>query len=650
MESFYGGRQGASIVIKARFKYVTDQTENGNYIDPYYGIAYNKATALPEGTERTQALNSLAAETMTVQLSDPNYTEVWYNEYCIIDPDNKNNTNNGQIYRRTLKSSNDEDPIGSVAEYIGQIVGPAGSSPQLGDFTSVTALQNSFAAERESLDTDDVLTYVGINDEWTVATPGHLPDTPMKIQSLGSAANFIPGNNTTLYTDNTITAGDGQHYIQHGGYGWYNIRKNTDTSDVSKVYLGFDIPYYVTEFARGQALDFTASPALNKTINTTTAVKAPFYEKYLVDIPRGVTGGWLNNFRFITTTSANQYYAFTAANLTYTPSTGTYTRGSTKATNAKGQDVWLADFSYYKPDGSVATITNFNIGIRKEIRTIEFDTSDTLETAGTLKITLTDNNVDTFTKALTSIKTASLDANNNLSITFNNNNIAPISVNLKTVTSINLANDGTLTFGRSDGTSDVFSKKVQWVDSVTVDNNKNLKIHLNTAASSTYAVNQNLNIYTDVSYTDSTGVLQLVNSNPNLSISAVVRTIQQGLYVNTGTTVTVATSATTAAIVSEANTVLSNAHASTTQAQIVNVKYGNTSNAKIEAVVFYYDTTTPSSWKILGSTGGSSTGAALAPATTSIPYDPSTDLILETTAIAATGTLSSYWLGYPATV
>ena len=31
MESFYGGRQGASIVIKARFKYVTDQTENGNY-------------------------------------------------------------------------------------------------------------------------------------------------------------------------------------------------------------------------------------------------------------------------------------------------------------------------------------------------------------------------------------------------------------------------------------------------------------------------------------------------------------------------------------------------------------------------------------------------------------------------------------------
>ena len=102
---------------------------------------------------------------MTVQLNDPDYKEVWYNEYCIIDPENKNNTNNGKIYRRTLKSSNDEDPIGSVAEYIGQIVGPAGSSPQLGDFTSVTALQNSFAAERESLGADDVLAYIGINDE-----------------------------------------------------------------------------------------------------------------------------------------------------------------------------------------------------------------------------------------------------------------------------------------------------------------------------------------------------------------------------------------------------------------------------------------------------------------------------------------------------
>lgn len=647
MESFYGGRQGASIVIKARFKYVTDKTVNGNPIDPYYDIAYNKATALPEGAERTQALNDLAAETMTVQLSDPNYTEVWYNEYCIIDPDNKNNTNNGKIYRRTLKSSNDEDPIGSVAEYIGQIVGPAGSSPQLGDFTSVTALQSSFAAERESLGADDVLAYIGINDEWTVATPGRLPDTPMKIQSLGSAANFIPGNNTTLYTDNTITAGDGQHYIQHGGYGWYNIRKNTDTSDVSKVYLGFDIPYYVTEFARGQALDFTASPALNKTINTTTAVKAPFYEKYLVDIPRGITGGWLNNFRFVTTTSANQYYAFTAANLTYTPSTGTYTRGSTKATNTKGQDVWLADFSYYKPDGSVATITNFNIGIRKEIRAIEFDTSDTLETAGTLKITLTDNNVDTFTKALTSIKTANV-TNDVLNITFNNNNIAPISVNLKTITGITLANDGTLTISRSDGTSNVFSKALTRITSAEVDANKHLKINFNNNTVS--AIDTNLNIYTNVSYTDSTGVLQLVNSNPNLSISAVVRTIQQGLYVNTGNTVTVATNATTAAIVSAANTALTNAHASTTQAQIVNVKYGTSSSAKIEAVVFYYDTTTPSSWKILGSTGGSSTGAALAPATTSIPYDPSTDLILETTAITATGALSSYWLGYPTTV
>ena len=646
MESFYGGRQGASIVIKARFKYVTDQTENGNYIDPYYGIAYAAATSLPNGsTERADALEALAKATMTVQLNDPVYKEVWYNEYCIIDPENKNNTNNGKIYRRTLKSSNDEDPIGSVAEYIGQIVGPAGSSPQLGDFTSVTALQNSFAAERESLGADDVLAYIGINDEWTVATPGHLPDTPMKIQSLGSAANFIPGNNTTLYTDNTITAGDGQHYIQHGGYGWYNIRKNTDTDDVSKVYLGFDIPYYVTEFARGQALDFTASPALNKTINTTTAVKAPFYEKYLVDIPRGITGGWLNNFRFVTTTSANQYYAFTAANLTYTPSTGTYTRGSAKATNTKGQDVWLADFSYYKPDGSVATITNFNIGIRREIRDIEFDTSNDLTKAGSLTITLTDNDTENFIKALTSIKTASV-TNDVLNITFNNDNIQPISTNLKTITGISLANDGTLTINRSDGNNNVFSKVFTTITSAEVDANKHLKINFNNNTVS--AIDTNLNIYTNVSYTDSTGVLQLVNSNPNLSISAVVRTIQQGLYVNTGNTVTVATNATTAAVVSAANTALNGA--STTQAQIVNVKYGDSSNAKIEAVVFYYDTTTPSSWKILGSTGGSSTGAALAPATTSIPYDPSTDLVLETTAITATGTLSSYWLGYPTTV
>lgn len=349
----------------------------------------------------------------------------------------------------------------------------------------------------------------------------------------------------------------------------------------------------------------------------------------------------MNNFRFVTTTAANQYYAFTAANLTYTPSTGTYAlkNNATKATNSKGQDVWLADFSYYKPNGSVTTITNFNIGIRREIRSVQFDTSNDLTTAGTLTITLTDNSVNTFTKALTSIKTANV-TNDVLNITFNNDNIAPISVNLRTITGITLANDGTLTISRSDGTNNVFSKALTRITSAEVDANKHLKINFNNNTVS--AIDTNLNIYTDVSYTDSTGVLQLVNSNPNLSISAVVRTVQQGLYVNTGNTITVATNATTAAIVSAANTALNNAHASTTQAQIVNVKYGDSSSAKIEAVVFYYDTTTPSSWKILGSAGGSSTGAALAPATTSIPYDPSTDLVLETTGIAATGTLSSY--------
>ena len=388
MESFYGGRQGASVVIKGSFKYITNEQEgsgnNLHYIDPYYGMALAALTS--SGMDEDAAKQALAKDTMTVQLSDPKYTDVWYNEYCIIDPVNKNNTNNGKIYRRTLKSTNEDDPVGRIAEYVGQIVGPAGSSPYLGDFTDTTTLQNQFNYDRGHLEVDDILTYLGDKgddeEEWTTATRNAPSDLSMKIRPLVTGTNLIAGN--------TQTNGA---YVQQGNYGWYNIRKNTSDTDTSLVYLGFDIPYYVTEFANGHALSYNQTNVqVTKTINTGQEIVAPFYEKYQINVPRGVPGAWIDNLRWVTTSFANQYYNLSS--LTYeAPSQANEWTDSweiplntTKPSVSAGTTVWVCDFHWVDKDGVQQNIGEpLYIGAYKAINNI------TLDNDGTLKISYTDN-------------------------------------------------------------------------------------------------------------------------------------------------------------------------------------------------------------------------------------------------------------------
>ena len=88
MDSFYGGKQGVSFIIKETFSSVKEMAE-----------------AFSGGAT---------------------YTDVWYGEYCLIDTPNKNNADNGKIFRRGLNYMQ-ADMHG--AEYVGQIVGPSSGTP-----------------------------------------------------------------------------------------------------------------------------------------------------------------------------------------------------------------------------------------------------------------------------------------------------------------------------------------------------------------------------------------------------------------------------------------------------------------------------------------------------------------------------------------
>jgi len=99
-ESFYGGRQGASFILKKT----------------YISIAEMKAEFQQGG--------------VTLR-------EVNYGEYVMIDPGNVNDPNNGKIFRRGMDLSNEYG--GGI--YIGQIQGPEGKIKNLevGDYDPTAA-------------------------------------------------------------------------------------------------------------------------------------------------------------------------------------------------------------------------------------------------------------------------------------------------------------------------------------------------------------------------------------------------------------------------------------------------------------------------------------------------------------------------------
>lgn len=584
MESFYGGRQGASVVIKARFKYITDQAdEEGNYFDPYYGLAFESLKSEMGGDDvaAERAATALASDVMTVQLSDPSYTQVWYNEYCIIDPTNKNNANNGKIYRRTLKSFNEEDIIGSVAEYIGQIVGPAGSSPQLRGVYDTGTLQTNFENELKDFKLDDVLSYLKNDGSSATIHPEDIEseDSPiLGTQPLISGTNLIPGN--TQDVDN--------NYVQHGSYGWYHIRKNTDTEDISKVYLGFDIPYYVTEFEDGDVLSYRrTNVSITKTINTGEEPVAPFYEKYKINVPRGVPGAWIDNLRWEVTENANAYYGLNQvryiepSNDNSEPDSWGIPVGTEPPSIPADVTIWACDFHWIDKTGVQHDISNLYVSNYKGINNI------TLNDTGTLTITYTDNS-----------------------------------------------------------TATNFSNKLVWITDALVVTGSEAGLD-NYVGHLLIKFNNNT-LFPPNEY----NIINIQNNPYNGYIDlGLVKTIQEGLFVQSKgyEVTTVVSSDSFANIETKVHNYLNGLTGVNApdeeKAQIVTIKKDfGTASEKVEKTIAYWNSIAKK-WEILGDTvatsGGFNGGAVLDPNTTNISTE-STDLVLTAQALNSSGSLNDY--------
>lgn len=261
LESFYGGKQGISPVIKGSFKYIDEN-------DPAYIAAIAAIDAGTSDKDKEEINN----ETMDLCFLNPNYKDIWYNELCIIDTESKNNSNNGKLYRRTLKGLGN---IGTnlCAEYIGQIVGPAGGNPRM-EFMSIEDLKT----KASGLETKDnkTISYPGQNNQE--------PFNPNLLEifddSTGNAI-FVPGKvSENEYNDNIK-------------YTWVNFIDDKSTEE-SVVYMGFKIPYTVFDFT-------TESVSWTQEVNIqdNSSDEHPFYKNINIQVPRGVRGNAPLNFRVV---------------------------------------------------------------------------------------------------------------------------------------------------------------------------------------------------------------------------------------------------------------------------------------------------------------------------------------------------------------
>ena len=250
MDSFYGGKQGISFVIKDRF------------------------TSIDE---------------MNIEFAKSTYETTWYGEYCIINTKNKNDKDNGKIFKRTAYNAA-SDSGSSFAEYIGQIVGPAGGVPNI-QIGSITDLKKNFDAI--TVNDGDTIYYKNNNNNYSVT----YPDTTTPSDQLGiqqsttmsvvykSAKDYY---NTTTPSLSTTAAFK---------YGFYTFQTADENNTLATLGIGFEIPYVDFLTPSINMVPQNVSPSV--TCNLVDGERNKFLYRHEFNIPAGVPGPYIGNIHTV---------------------------------------------------------------------------------------------------------------------------------------------------------------------------------------------------------------------------------------------------------------------------------------------------------------------------------------------------------------
>ena len=230
--SFYGGRRGASFVIAKRYSTIAEMV-----------------AAFSQGGD---------------------YKTVNYDEYVLIDTENKNNPDNGKIYRRGYEYNNS---MGG-AIYEGQIVGPAGLAPH----TEMHTID-----EVEQIQEREDFTYRRGSGEYSPVGGNIIPGKYVE-----------PGTGIIKYNDKIS---------------WAYCSVRDMNSHESTAHIGFKFPYTVIDYTTTSVSTYENGDYADTSAATRTDDGShPFYEKWNISIPKGVKGDAFKNFRVMVADNTIQSY------------------------------------------------------------------------------------------------------------------------------------------------------------------------------------------------------------------------------------------------------------------------------------------------------------------------------------------------------
>ena len=405
-ESFYGGKAGTPFVIAK---------------------SYNSINAMIADFAKGPAL-----------------TAVQYGEHVIINTEDKNNSNNGALYRRGYDYNNS---MGG-AIYVGTIVGPSGKAPMF----ELTTIEN--IKEITFKDSDEVRQGEGA---WNI-----------------SNKSLIPGKTDSEFNDDIawsyITIRD-----QHG----------TDTT----AWVGIKIPYHVIEMDAQSVSAYYNRDKETADFKNVNLVERdddqahPFYSHWSVRIPKGIKGDALKNFRVVEASDAIQDYEGKTDDINNHRKVLVYDYYCYDAKeNDEPKTLYLGDFNMIDTidlaDDGTFTITYTHDNTVTYTKKIKWITSTTLNsTTGVFHIDYNDgSNYETTLKWINGI---SLADNGTITFTYTTGDSEALENKIKWITTTELETNGTLTINYNDGTKEVFDKKIQWITNITLTDEGILTINYN---------------------------------------------------------------------------------------------------------------------------------------------------------------------------
>ena len=367
--SFYGGRRGASFVIVKRYATIAEMV-----------------AAFSQGGD---------------------YKTVNYDEYVLIDTENKNDRDNGKIYRRGYEYNN---AMGG-AIYEGQIVGPAGMAPH----TEMHTID-----EVEQIQEREDFTYRRGSGSYSTV-----------------GGNLVPGK--------YVESGSGLEKF-NDAITWAYCSVRDLNSHESTAHVGFKFPYTVIDYTtemiepyddNGDYADMTNAERIDDGLH-------PFFEKWNISIPKGVKGDTLKNFKMVVAKSGIENYEGKADDI------------------ANGRKVLVYDYYHYDDKDSGEPVTLY-LGDYNMIESFN------VAADGTITIGYTHDDDTVFNKKIKWVDQITLNGDTGVfTATYNHTtdaqgNPTTYTTNLRWVNNMVLAADGTLTLKYTTGNDVILNQRIKWV-------------------------------------------------------------------------------------------------------------------------------------------------------------------------------------------